>query len=272
VNETDVPLGDGRVLHVYDTGPADGAPVLWHHGTPNIGTPPAPLFPAGSRLGLRWVAYDRPGYGGSSPEPGRTVASAAAWAFATADALGLSRFALAAHSGGGPHALATAALLPDRVTSVLAISSLAPYDADRLDFFAGMGPAGQGSLRAALAGRVAKEEHEAGADAIDFTDADWAALQGEWGWFGSVVEPAVANGLGPLIDDDLAYVAPWGFDPAAIGVPVHLLHGEDDLIAPVGHARWLAARIPGASLTVVPGAGHVSVLESAGDALGRAFG
>ena len=68
VNEVDLKLGDGRILHVYDTG-ADGGgfPVFWHHGTPNIGSPPAPLFPAAERLGLRWVSYDRPGYGGSTP-------------------------------------------------------------------------------------------------------------------------------------------------------------------------------------------------------------
>jgi pimeloyl-ACP methyl ester carboxylesterase len=263
VIETDVRLGDGRILHVYDTGPADAVPVLWHHGTPNIGTPPVAL------LGpeLRWVSYDRPGYGGSTPQPGRTVGSAAAWASAVAAALGLERFGLVAHSGGGPHALATAAALPDQVTSVLAVSSMAPYDAEGLDYFAGMGPAGVGTLRAALAGREAKEAYEATNEAIDFTDADWAALRGPWGWFETVVGPALANGPAPLIDDDLAYVAPWGFDPATIRVPVRLLHGVDDLVAPIGHGRWLAARIPGAVLTEVPGAGHVSVLESAADLL-----
>lgn len=272
VIETDVRLGDGRVLHVYDTGPDDGIPVLWHHGTPNVGTPPAPLFPAGKRLGLRWVGYDRPGYGGSSPEPGRTVASAASWATAVADALGLARFGVAGHSGGGAHALATAALLSDRVTAVLSMSSLAPYGADGLDYFAGMGPAGQGSLRAALAGRAESEAHQATADGIDFTDADWAALRGTWSWFETVVGPALANGPGPQIDDDLAYVAPWGADLTAIAAPVELLHGADDMIAPAGHATWLASHLPDASLELVPGAGHISVLESAEDALARAFG
>lgn len=255
----------GRVLHRYDTGPAGAPVVLWHHGTPNVGTPPASLLGPS----LRWLSYDRPGYGGSAPQPGRTVADAAAWAAAATSTV--DRFAVVAHSGGGPHALATAALLPDRVTAVFVVSSLAPYDADGLDYFAGMGPAGVGTLEAALAGREAREAWEATNDAIDFVDADWAALRGEWGWFETVVGPALANGPGPAIDDDLAYVAPWGFDPADIRVPVHLLRGTDDLVAPIGHARWLASRIPGATLTEVPGAGHVSVLESAADALAQAL-
>lgn len=267
--ETDVPLGGGRILHVYDTGPDDGHPVLWHHGTPNVGAPPAPLFPAGERLGLRWVAYDRPGYGPSTPQPGRTVASAAGWATAVADALDLERFALAAHSGGSPHALATAALLPDRVTAVLAASGLAPYDADGLDWHAGMAPAQEASVRASAAGRAAKEAYERDSTVDDpgFTPADHAALAGVWSWFLTVVQPALAAGIGPLVDDELAYVAPWGADPAVITAPVVLLHGEDDRIVPASHSRWLAGRIPGASLRVVPGAGHISVLESAEDEL-----
>ena len=89
--------------------------VVWHHGTPNVGTPPEPLLPASAERGIRWVSYDRPGYGGSTPHPGRDIASAAADVEAIADALGIDRFAVLGHSGGGPHALACAALLGDRV-------------------------------------------------------------------------------------------------------------------------------------------------------------
>jgi pimeloyl-ACP methyl ester carboxylesterase len=121
VTETDLELSDGRTLHVYDTG-ADGADgrlaVFWHHGTPNIGAPPEPLFAAAARLGIRWVSYDRPGYGRSTPYPGREVASAAAYVCTIADALGIDRFAVMGHSGGAPHALACAALLPERRASV----------------------------------------------------------------------------------------------------------------------------------------------------------
>ena len=106
--ETTLALGDGRTLRYYDTGDAsdDILAVFWHHGTPNIGAPPEPLFPASERLGIRWVSHDRPGYGGSTPVPDRDIASAARDVAAIADALGIDRFAVMGHSGGGAHALA----------------------------------------------------------------------------------------------------------------------------------------------------------------------
>ncbi len=234
-------LPDGRVLHAYDTG-GDGSPVVvWHHGTPNIGTPPEPLFAAANRLGVRWLSYDRPAYGGSSPEPGRDVASAAELTAAIADAVGVDRFALMGHSGGSPHALACAALLPERTSAVLAVSTLAPYAAEGLDWFAGMAPQAEATLRAAAAGREAKERHEATAtdDGSSFTGADHAALAGEWGWFGSVVAPALKDGPGGLIDDDLAYVAPVGLRPGAdpgAGAPAAWRPGPDRADRPRGVA------------------------------------
>jgi pimeloyl-ACP methyl ester carboxylesterase len=253
-------------LHTYDHGDGDLV-VMWHHGTPNIGAPPAPLFAAASRLGIRFIGYDRPGYGGSEPRRDRTIASGASDAAAVADALGVGRFAVLGHSGGGPHALACAALLPDRVIAAVSISGLAPRSADGLDWFAGMGPGSEASLRAAAAGRAAKEAFEPSED-IDFTPADLAALEGEWGWFGSVVAPAVAAGPGPLNDDDLAYAGDWGFDPATITAPVLLVHGSDDRMVPSAHSAWLAGRIPSAELLIEPGAGHISVLPATG---GRAL-
>ncbi|MGW6933818.1 alpha/beta fold hydrolase [Lentzea sp. NPDC054927] len=258
----DLQLGDRR-LHVYDVG--EGVPVFWHHGTPNLGLPPEPLF----RPGLRWVSYDRPGYGGSTAVPGRTVASAAADTAHIADELGIDEFAVIGHSGGAPHALACAALLPDRVTAVVAGASLAPFDAPGLAWFDGMVASAEASLRAAAAGRAAKERYEASGVEYDmeFSEADLATLRGPWSWFGKVVEPALANGPGPLIDDDLAYVTPWGFDPASIRVPVLLLHGDRDGINPASHSQWLASRIPGAELRLTAGDGHISVLDHADDAL-----
>ncbi len=268
----DIRTADGRMLRAHDTGRIgrDELVVVWHHGTPNIGLPPEPLFPTADRLGIRWVGYDRPGYGGSESNPGRSIGSAAADVAAVADALGIDRFAVMGHSGGSPHALACAALLPDRVIGVLAVATLAPFAADGLDWFAGMSPAGVATLQAAAAGRDAKERHEATATEPDpgFVPADHAALEGDWSWFMTVVRPALSDGPGPLIDDDLAYVAPWGFDPAAVTAPTLLLHGSDDRIAPVAHAEWLAGSIASAELRVVPDAGHISVLESAPDALG----
>ena len=271
ITEADLELADGRTLHLYDTGAGTGGSlvVLWHHGTPNLGAPPAPLFDTASRLGIRWVSYDRPGYGGSTPRPGRDMASAAGYARAIADALGIERFAVMGHSSGGAHALACAALLPDRVIGVVAAAPLAPFEADGLDWFAGMAASGVASLRAAAQGPAAKERFEASGVEYDpeFTKADLAALSGEWSWFGQVVGPAVAAGPGGLIADDLANVAPWGFDPGQVSAPVLLLHGGQDRIAPIAHAEWLAGRLPSAQLRRYPTDGHISVLRHAHDAL-----
>ena len=173
------------------------------------------------------------------------------------------------HSGGGPHALACAALMPDRVQAVVSGAGLAPFGAEGLDWFAGMAPSGVAALRAALEGREAKERYEASAPAGDsgFTAADHAALAAEWGWFGSVVEPALADGPGGLVDDDLAYVAPWGFEPGVVSAPTLLIHGSDDRMVPASHSRWLARQIPQAELRESPGEGHISVLTGAERAL-----
>jgi pimeloyl-ACP methyl ester carboxylesterase len=182
--ETDLTLGGGRTLHVYDTGldDADGRlAVFWHHGTPNIGAPPEPLFAAADRLGIRWVSYDRPGYGGSSPHRDRDVASAADYVSCVADALDIDRFAVVGHSGGGPHALACGALLQERVLGVVSVAGMAPFGAEGLDWFAAMSDSGVASLRAAAEGRAAKESSEASGAEFDpevFTPEDHAALSG----------------------------------------------------------------------------------------------
>jgi pimeloyl-ACP methyl ester carboxylesterase len=261
VNEGDLELGPGTV-HYYDTGPADGLVVFWHHGTPNLGDPPEPLF----RDGLRWVSFDRPGYGGSTANEGRDIASAAGIVEAIADVLGIDRFAVMGYSGGGSHALACAALLPERVLAVASMGGIAPYGVQGLDWFAGM--ADPGSLRAALQGRAAKEAHEATNDGEPaFIQADFDALAGPWGWLGRVAGKANEGGPGGLIADDLAYVAPWGCDPADVTAPVLLMHGEKDAIVPSAHSRWLAGRCPAAELRLTPDDGHVSILGSGGVAV-----
>jgi pimeloyl-ACP methyl ester carboxylesterase len=285
MRELDLRLPDGDILHVYDSGeetlpdtggrggPAGGSgrttPVLWHHGTPNTGAPPAPLFEASARLGIRWVSYDRPGYGTSTPSPGRDVFSAARYAELVADALGIQRFGVMGHSGGGPHALACAALLPDRVTGAVVASGLAPYGAAGLDWFADMAASGVLALRTAAEGRAASERLHASGTSYDpeFVPADLDALHGPWSWFESVVSAASAAGPGPHIDDDLAYTAPWGFTPEQVRVPVLLLHGGLDRIAPPAHARWLAGRLPAAELRLGPKDGHISALCAGEEAL-----
>jgi pimeloyl-ACP methyl ester carboxylesterase len=272
VTETDLRLSDGRSLHIYDTRADDAdarLAVFWHHGTPNIGAPPEPLIPAAAERGIRWVSYDRPGYGRSTPHPGRDVASAAADVSSVADALGIKRFAVMGHSGGAPHALACSALLPERVLGAICVSGLAPFDAQALEWYAGMAVAGAAELRAAVGGRATLENHLASTkfDPDQFTPADHAALAGAWSWLGAVAAKALEGGLGGMVDDDLAYVAPWGFGPGQVSSPVLLLHGGQDRIAPSSHAEWLARHIRSAELWLRPDDGHISVLNSGAVAL-----
>jgi len=268
VHQQDVPLPGGRTLRVHDVGGGDLA-VLWQHGTPNIGVPPAPLYDVARRLGVRWVGHDRPGYGGSTPAPGRSVASVAADVAAVADALGVERFGVLGHSGGGPHALACAALLPERVTAVVSFAGLAPRDATGLDWYAGMAAADVASLRAAEAGREARLAHEEtpAATGEEPVAADRRALDGPWRWLETVTGPAAGAGVEGLVEDDLAFVAPWGFDPADVRAPVLLVHGSADPVVPSAHSRWLAERCRSPRLQILPGEGHVSVLASAAAAL-----
>jgi len=269
ISETDLDLGDGRALHVYDarpeeTGPQAGPVIFWHHGTPNTGEPPEPLLPAGARNGVRWVSYNRPGYLGSTPHPGRDIASAAGYVATVADALGIDRFSVMGHSGGGAHALACAALLPDRVQAVICAAGLAPYAAEGLDWFAGMYPGGAAELAAAAAGREALAEllNATEYDPEMFTPTDLTSLGGPWAWLFRIAGEATQAGLEGMIEDDLAGVAPWGFEPSQIRAPVLYLHGGRDRIVPAAHAQWLTGHTPGAELWLRPDDGHISVLDA----------
>ena len=270
--EVDVTAADGRVLHAYDVGPtgsADELVVLWHAGTPNIGAPPEPLFDVARSLGIRWIGYDRPSYGGSSPHSGATVASAAADASGVADHLGIERFAVLGSSGGGSRALACAALLAGRVFASATISSPAPWPAPGIDFFAGMSDGTARELRAAAQGRVELEQVLAANefDPESFITADYAALDGNWSWFNRIVHAATVNGREGMIEDDLGAMGPWGFDLAEITVPTLIMHGTADRMVPSSHAEWLAAHCPTAELRLITGEGHVSVLNFASEAL-----
>jgi len=271
VAETDIKLTDGRVLHIYDSFAAGAARlvVFWHHGTPNIGAPPEPLFPAAARHGIRWVSYDRPGYGNSTPHRGRDIASAAADVSDIADALGIEQFAVMGHSGGGPHALACSALLPERVLGAVCVAGPAPFQAEGLDWFTGMGAFGAGELRAAAGGRSVLEDYLAANefDMDQFTAADQAALNGDWSWLADVAAQGTDAGLDGLLDDELATVAPWGFDPSEISVPVLLLYGCQDRMIPCAHGKWLARQGNSATLWLRLDDGHISVLRSAADAI-----
>ena len=272
MREVDVPTDDGRVLHAYDVGPTghtDELVVFWQHGTPNTGAPPEPLFEAARSFGIRWIGYDRPSYGGSSPHPTATVASAAADTRRVADQLGVNRFAVFGHSGGAPRALACGALLPNRVVAAVTISGPAPWPADGLDYFKGMSAGSVRELQAAARGRAALTE-VLGANEFDpesFTAADYAALEGNWSWFKRIVQAATSNGPDGMVEDNVIAMAPWGFDLREVTAPTLIMHGTDDHMVPSSHGEWLAAHSPAAELRLEQGEGHISVLGSAPSAL-----
>ncbi len=264
VNKLDVQLSDGRQLVTYDSGAkdtSDGLTLLWHHGSPQTGAPLEPLLAAAAARRIRLVSYARPSYGGSSPDPGRTVASAARDVDQIVTTLGIDRFAVMGASGGGPHLLACAALLPERVIGAVSLASLAPYT-DAFDWYAGMvAPDG---LRAAAAGREARKRYAATEefDERSFTVADWAALSGTWASLGRDASQAGEDGPDGMIDDDVAFVTPWGFDVGQIDQPTLIVQGGEDRIVPPTHADWLMRNIPSSELWLRPRDGHVSVLDA----------
>jgi pimeloyl-ACP methyl ester carboxylesterase len=209
----DVPVGSGRSVRAYDSGPVDDdRPVLlWHHGTPHTGRPLEPLLELCAGRGVRMITYARPGYGGSTPEPGRDVASVADEVTAILDTLGVGRVIVMGASGGGPPTLACGALLGDRVAAAVTLASLAPYSSEQ-DWFAGM--AAPGALRAAASGREARIRHAETAefDPAVFVEPDWAALSGPWSDLGADAGAAEEAGPTGSIDDDVAWVSDWASD------------------------------------------------------------
>jgi pimeloyl-ACP methyl ester carboxylesterase len=255
-------LPDGRVLRVHDSGGAPDAPaVIWHTGSPQTGALLDPLVAATAARGMRLLSYGRPSYGGSTPQRGRNVAAAAGDVARIADAAGIARFAVMGASGGGPHALACAALLPERVIGAVSISGLAPFT-DSFDWYAGM--RAPGGLQAAAAGRADRERYAATAefDPESFTAADHAALDGAWTSLGADAARAGTDAPEGLIDDDLALVAPWGFEPGDITAPVLIVHGGEDRVVPPSHAQWLVEHCPTAELWLRPRDGHISILDA----------
>jgi pimeloyl-ACP methyl ester carboxylesterase len=272
-----VPAPGGRILTAAAFGPHDGNPVISLHGTPGSRLHPPPDPALLERTGTRLITFDRPGYGGSTRVRGRRVADAAVDVATVADAFAVAHFAVTGYSGGGPHALAAAGLLPDRVTRCAALASVAPMDAEGLDFFAGMSSgnleefdqalAGDDTLEIALdavAGAVAEDVHAfLAALRADLPDVDAVALErpDTATWFATMIREGLSPGPGGWVDDDLAFAAPWGFDVGSISVPVAVWHGTQDTLVPVGHARWLAKAVPGAQGHLVTGSGHFGMLD-----------
>jgi pimeloyl-ACP methyl ester carboxylesterase len=275
VAERDVTLRDGRTLHVYDDGDPDGLVVVEHHGTPGGGLAYPPDLELARGRRLRVVRYDRAGYGGSTAKPGRVVADVAADVEDVLDALGVERFVSLGGSGGGPHSLALGALLAGRCLAVAAIASPTPWEAEEIDQMAGMGEQNVEEFSAALEGPAALEaylEREAAslrtATAEELRDVmstllppvDRAVLTGDRAEHAKAnLDRALAPGIAGWRDDDLAFVAPWGFRPEDVRVAALLWQGVQDLMVPVAHGRWLAGRIPGVEAHISEPDGHLSI-------------
>jgi len=186
VREFEVMLDDNRFLDCVEAGDPDGAPLLFHNGTPGSRLLSASWHRVAAEAGWRLLSFSRAGYGTSSPKPGRTVADVAADSAAVLDHCGAGRFAVWGHSGGGPHALACAALLADRVTTCVSSAGVAPYDADGLDWLAGMGEANIEEFGMLAQGREASLAVHL---AATWRDVDVPA---DLVWLREAVDPALA--------------------------------------------------------------------------------
>jgi pimeloyl-ACP methyl ester carboxylesterase len=281
-------LPDGRVLEHLVGGADDGFPLVYHSGTPSGAVVDPSMWAAAERAGLRLVTYSRPGYGASTPRPVPEgwpvpIAADADDTAALLDHLGMGEFVTLGWSGGGPRALACAALLADRCRAATSLAGVAPREAEGLDWLAGMGPENVRDFEAADRGREAfrpiaeQEAAELGAVTADdiveafgglVDEVDAAALTGE---FAEVVAEsfrhAMAQGPEGMLEDNLQIARPWGFDLASIAVPVSVWQGAHDKMVPFEHGRWLAAHVPGARAHLFDDEGHISLAARMDDIL-----
>lgn len=265
---------DGRTLAVAEWGDPNGVPLFALHGTPGsrVAFWQDPTIYA--RHGLRRITLDRPGYGESTRLPGRIVADIVPDIVAIADELGIGSFAMTGGSGGGPHALACAALLPDRVLRCLADVCVAPFDAEGLDWLAGQTKGNVEEFEAALRGeadirKIAESESAAMLARFDSGDANFLGGNYEMpeedreqmakhaARIAAQLRAGLRGGVDGWVDDDIALTKPWGFDVADLRVPILLSYGRHDTLVPAAHGDWLAAHIPHAVARVNEGTGHL---------------
>ena len=269
---------DGRTLAYATWGDPDGFPILSLHGTPGCRLNRWPNEDAYISAGAYLVTHDRAGYGRSDRHHGRNVADEAADVEALADELGFDRFGVSGGSGGGPHVLACAALLSDRVVRAVCSVGVAPLGGAGLsedEWLAGMDPENVKEFGWAKAGedvlmreleRLQKQVEERAAvdpstvlDEFELSDADRAQLARPESMqvIRETASEQAVNGVGGWADDDLAFTRPWGFDVATVSVPVLIRYGLTDVLVPAAHGEWLAANVPGCIVEVDDTAGHL---------------
>lgn len=274
--DSSVNTPDGRTLAVQEAGDPDGVPVLYLAGSPSSRLIYREDAEAAERAGVRLLSYDRPGYGGSSRDEGRTVASCAADVRAIAAGLGIDRLGIYGISGGGPHALACAALLGDLVPAVAALASVAPWGVEGLDFFDGMGDSNVGDTELYFSDRAASRAKcesdraamlEADTEGVIevmkslLSPVDAAVLTGELAhYMVQATKLGLAAGPDGWWDDGVAHLSPWGFELDSITTPVLLIHGREDRFVPFGHGQWLAAQVPGVEARLTDADGHLTLL------------
>jgi pimeloyl-ACP methyl ester carboxylesterase len=271
----DLLLRDGRTLRIAEGGDPGGRPIIALHTCPGSKLLYGAHLADATRRRIRLISYDRAGYGGSTPRPGRAVVDEASDVRAVADHLGIDRFAVWGHSKGGSFALACAAVLPERVVAVASIAAVAPYPAEGLDWFAGVDEAivaefhlftnDPAAWKRKLTQEV-KEMREVTEEQLfeslfgTSSDADRTVLTPELLAFAHAqLQDGLSQGPDGYIEDSLSDIKPWGFDLHSIKVPVQLWHGTEDRLVPVSHAKWLAAHLPRADIHLVPGEGHISL-------------
>jgi pimeloyl-ACP methyl ester carboxylesterase len=279
VTELTVDLEDGRSLELAVTGPAEGDVVVLHHGTPSSARPFRSFVDATTARGIRLISYSRPGYAGSTRNEGRSIAGCADDVVRIVDHLDVGRFSTMGWSGGGPHALACAALLPERVIACATIAGAGPYGVEGLDFMEGMGAENHEEYGAAVesgdALRVFLEPEAKSLATVTgeqlvaalgglASDVDRAALTGEFADdLAATFRDAVRDGIWGWFDDDLAFTRPWGFDLSSLRVPVSVWQGAQDLMVPIAHGHWLVDHIPSARPKLRSEHGHLSLVVGA---------
>lgn len=275
-----VTLKSGVSLDVTESGRPDGKPVFFVHGTPGSRKPFVQHSKSAEELGIRYITYSRPGYGNSTRCEGRSVKDAASDVKEIADHLGIKKFAVWGFSGGGPHALACAALLPDRVVAVATVGGVAPYDAEGLDYYEGTGEYNIEDDKLLRSNPVQWEkknldemEETLSADRetafkgisslLSKVDADTLS-EGMGDYLIEGMREGCSNGVKGLMDDGIAFMRPWGFDPSVIKVPTQIWHGKNDLFVPMPHGEWLAGRIKGSETHFFQDEGHLSLFLKKG--------